>query len=234
VTRRLAAFVALAVLLGILFVRLGVWQLDRRNERRELNARIREELALPPVDATTLLADSQALNRRVRVSGTPDFPMEIVLSGRSRSGSPGVHILTPVRLPHADTAILVNRGWVYSPDAAAVDLERWRENRAEFSGFTQRLATTGPPSLAPGRPRTVRHLSRSSIAELLPYPIYDLYVVAQDSAVGDSTPARLDPPLLSDGPHLSYAIQWFAFAAIALGGAVAVVLRARKATQGGA
>ena len=49
------------------------------------------------------------------------------MTGRTRSGSPGVHILTPLRIPESDTALLVNRGWVYSPDARTVDLTRWRE-----------------------------------------------------------------------------------------------------------
>jgi surfeit locus 1 family protein len=129
----------------------------------------------------------------------------------------------------------VNRGWVYSPDAAAVDPDRWRESRATFSGFTQRLGT-GPQPSPPSndRPRTVRQLNRASVAALLPYPVRDLYVVVQDSATGDSVPARLDPPLLSDGPHLSYAIQWFAFAVIAIVGAGAVVLRARRTAPDGA
>jgi cytochrome oxidase assembly protein ShyY1 len=40
--------------------------------------------------------------------------------------------------------------------------------------------------------------------------------------------ARLTPPPLDEGPHLSYAIQWFAFAAIALIGAGAVAIRRER------
>ena len=42
-----------------------------------------------------------------------------------------------------------------------------------------------------------------------------------------STTARLPPPALDEGPHLSYAIQWFSFAAIALIGGTAVAVRNR-------
>ena len=233
VTRRLVAFVALAVLLGALFVRLGFWQLDRRVERRALNDRVRAQLERASVELSDLLADSQAVNRRARVTGTPDFANEVIVTGRSRAGSPGVHILTPVRPRGQDTAVLVNRGWVYSPDAATVDLNRWRERRTTFSGFTQRLANV-EPSGAVARTRAVRQLSYSGVTRVLPYPVHDVYLVAQDSAVGDSVPVRLETPLLGDGPHLSYAIQWFAFAAIALIGAGAVVRRARRAPPHGA
>jgi cytochrome oxidase assembly protein ShyY1 len=35
-------------------------------------------------------------------------------------------------------------------------------------------------------------------------------------------------PALDEGPHRSYAIQWFFFAAIALAGAMAVIWRERR------
>jgi surfeit locus 1 family protein len=233
VTRRLAAFVALAVVLGALFVRLGVWQLDRRHERRDLNDQVSTQLRHAPVPIRELLGDPNAPNRRATVDGTPDVANEIVVTGRSRNGSPGVHILTPFRLPGRDTAILVNRGWVYSADAATIDLNRWRETRNNFTGFTQRLPNPEPVG-AQASGRAIRQLSEKRIAQLLPYPIHDLYLVARDSAGAENVPVRLDPPLLSDGPHLSYAIQWFAFAAIALIGAAAVVRRARQTRRDGA
>jgi surfeit locus 1 family protein len=237
VTRRLIAFVALAVVLGALFVRLGLWQLDRRGERRAMNERVSGQLRRPAVPIAELLADSDAVNRPATIMGMPDLANEIVVTGRSSSGSPGVHIFTPLRIPGRDTAILVNRGWVYAPDAATVDLNRWRETRSTFTGFTQRLATvepTGPAARASSGTQSIRMLSHPGIARLLPYPVHALYLVARDSTAGDSVPVRIGAPPLSDGPHLSYAIQWFAFAAIALGGAAAVVHRARRPMRGGA
>ena len=59
--------------------------------------------------------------------GRFDYEHELVLAGRTRQGSPGVELLTPVRVAGSDTAVLVNRGWVYSPDGATVDHARWRE-----------------------------------------------------------------------------------------------------------
>ena len=237
-TRRLAAFVALAIALGALFVRLGVWQLDRRAERRAMNEGVHARLRVAAGPFEELPATSEATNRRASVSGTPDFANEIIVTGRSRNGSPGVYLLTPLRVAGRDTAIIVNRGWVYSPDAATVDLARWRERRSTFNGFIQRFPAAASPAASGGRPtstaRVVRVPTVPAIARLLPYPAYAFYLVAQDSAAGDSVPVRLAPPVPSDGPHLSYAIQWFAFAAIALIGAAAVVRRARGSARAGA
>lgn len=222
--RRLLAFVVLAVVLGALFVRLGIWQLARRSERRAANAVIAAQLALPPSGFDSVRRATNPVNRRGRVEGTPDYANEFVVTGRSRNGSPGVHVFTPIRIAGRDTAVLVNRGWVYSPDAASIELARWRSEPGQsFTGFTQEI----PEGNAPVRGRGLRPLTRGGVRQLVPYPVAPIYLVVQDSG-GAGTPVRLPTPVLDDGPHLSYAIQWFAFAAIALIGAVVVVRRARS------
>lgn len=212
-TRRIGAFVALAVISAAIFVRLGFWQLDRLKQRRANNARLEAQLATPST-----------------VTGTPDYEQEIVVTGRSRNGSPGVYIVTPIRPPGSARAVLVNRGWVYAPDAATVDLPLWREQRTQFTGYRRALPSRADvPQI---RGRKVRELTLEVAQRMLPYPMTGV-IVAQDS-MGEHTPARVARPALDDGPHLSYAIQWFSFAIIALGGAGAVIHRARQQKDAGA
>jgi len=68
------------------------------------------------------------------------------------------------------------------------------------------------------------------VNSLLPYPVSRVYLVAtaQDTTkpVAERV-ARLPTPALDEGPHLSYAFQWFAFAAIALIGGATVAVRGR-------
>jgi surfeit locus 1 family protein len=224
VPRRLIAFVVLAMVLGAIFVRLGFWQLARLGERRAANRAVAAQLAMAPSPFASVALPPGGVNRRARVAGALDYQNEFVVTGRSRNGSPGVHIITPLRVPGTDSAILVNRGWVYSADAATIDLPRWREERTTFSGFTQRLPS-GTATMVRGR--GLRPLTLEGVRTLVTYPVYTLYLVAQDSASA-SAPTRLPPPALDEGPHLSYAIQWFAFAVIALGGTVAVIQRTRR------
>jgi surfeit locus 1 family protein len=227
VNRRIVVFVALAMALAVVFIRLGFWQIDRLHQRRARNAQVSVRLAEPiaPIDSPR---DTSSFRRGI-VRGEPDYFNEIVLTGRSRQGSPGVYIITPVRRIGSDSAVLVIRGWVYSPDAATVDLTRWHERQNAFTGYVLSLPSASSP--APQQPasgRKVRTLTRENVRRLIPYPVATRYLVSQDSAA-DSTPARLALPALDDGPHLSYAIQWFAFAAIAIVGAGIVVYRARLA-----
>ena len=50
----------------------------------------------------------------------------------------------------------------------------------------------------------------------LPYPVLPVMVLLEDSTPPATYPRAVPLPQLDDGPHLSYAIQWFSFAAIAL------------------
>ena len=70
--------------------------------------------------------------------------------------------------------------------------------------------------------RATRAFGFFAVRELVPYPVSAVYLVAQDSGPIDSIPARLALPVLDNGPHLNYAIQWFAFAIIAVAGAIVV------------
>ncbi len=159
--------------------------------------------------------------RRMRVSGRFDFDHDIALTGRARQGAPGVNIITPLRPEDGGPAVLVNRGWVYSPDAASVEFARWQEpEQATVEGYVEELES--PPAASDHSrlaARSWRRLDRS-IATSLPYPAAPYVVVALTPPSGEAhSPQRLAPPPLDEGSHQSYAVQWFSFAVIALVGA---------------
>lgn len=228
---RLRLFVAVAVVAAAVCVRLGIWQLRRASERRARNALVASRMAGPPIDAGALPRDtSEARYRLVRVSGTIDYAHELIYASRSLRGSPGVNILTPVRLSGSDTAILVNRGWVYSPDGATLDLAKWRDRDSVFVGYAVELPSAGGSAFS-STPSVMAKLSRKVVARALPYPVSPTYVVALAGGDAPSVPnqiARLPAPVLDAGPHTSYAIQWFGFALVALIGAGVVVRQAYR------
>jgi surfeit locus 1 family protein len=104
-----------------LFVRLGVWQLARLKEKRAFNATLSARLAAPAADITSLPPDTALGHyRRVSASGAMLYDREVVYAGRSHEGSPGVDLLTPMKIAGRDTVVMVNRGWAYSADAARI------------------------------------------------------------------------------------------------------------------
>ena len=234
---RIRSILTLAIPLACaaLFGRLGVWQLSRLAERRAFNATLSARRSAPVADVFTLPPDTaQGHYRRASASGTLLYDREVVLAGRAHQGSPGADLLTPLALPGRDTVVLVNRGWVYSADAATVDQSRWRErDSATVSGFAEIFAPARGRSAAVSTlARAFHSLDHAEIERAVGRPVAP-YVLVQtsDSAIRDSVPVRLEFPAIDEGPHRSYAVQWFMFAVIAVvGGGILF----RKQTADGA
>ena len=227
-----------AVSAAAIFVSLGFWQLSRLDTRREKNSLLASRRFAPEIELEALPADSGAARfRRVRLSGVYDFSNEIIHTLRGRGGSPGVNILTPLKRAGNDTAVLVNRGWVYAPDGITVDTKPWREpDTLVGAGFVEAFPTAGTfAAPKPERPRAFRRLDRSALSKLFPYPIANYYVVLSDTAITapglgrtppPSVPPRVEPAALDEGSHYSYALQWFSFAVISIIGLVIFLRRA--------
>jgi len=209
-------------------ISLGFWQLRRLAGRRQTNAVLAARRSAPEVELDSLPRDTATAHfRRVHIRGAYDHGQEIILTLRGRNGSPGVNILTPLLRPGKDTAVLVNRGWVYSPDGMTVDTKPWREaDTVNGNGFVETFPTNVPfVAPNPARPRSFRRLNRSELIKLFPFPIANYYVVLTDSSVSSSVPPRIEPAPLDEGPHRNYAIQWFSFAAISIIGLVIFIRR---------
>jgi surfeit locus 1 family protein len=229
-SRRSIAFCVLALIAAGVFARLGVWQLARLHEKVRRNASIAEQQRQPAAPFVTLPRDTATAHyRKASASGRFDYDHELVLAPRTHQGSPGVELITPLRLAGSDTAVLVNRGWVYSPDGASVDLQRWREgDTATVTGYIELYAADGAVTNVSRVPRLVRHVSRSEIAPHFASPLASYYLIETGDSADGAHPARRELPALDEGPHRGYAMQWFTFAVIALAGAALVVARERR------
>jgi surfeit locus 1 family protein len=228
-SRSPVAFLVFSLFAGVVCLRLGVWQLDRLAGRRTASAAALERRNLPPSDVRSLGADG--VNRRVFATGTYDFEREIILRGRARDGVPGVAVVTPLRLAATDTAVLVLRGYVPSADAISYDGTIHREQDSATVAGVAMAVPVDSVGAAPVRRNgsvTWRRLDIGSIRSELPYPVAPLYIIADSPSTVSPAPRRDQGPALDDGPHLNYAIQWFAFASIAFGGAAALWWRRRR------
>ena len=216
-------------------IRLGFWQLDRLHGREDANAGIAAAEATPRQPLTTLLAstgDPTSLRfRPATATGTYDPAHEVLLYGRSSAeGTSGNQVLTPLRFDDG-TAIVVDRGWV--PFDQDVPLT------GEASAPTGTVAITGvlfpadAISAPGGTPSAVERITRVDLGQIgatLPYPILPLYLLLQRQDPPQTGALPEPPPLppLDNGPHLSYAMQWFSFAAIAVIGFVVLIRRDRR------
>lgn len=219
-------FTLLALAVGSACVALGAWQLRRLDERRALNAEVSRRRGLPALTTDSL--GSWQEDRRGAAAGRLDYTEEFVLRERARSSVPGVEVVTPMRVEGSDTALLMLRGFVPSADARSYDPALHREaDSGAVVGTIRRVPNDSAgarPDTANGR-FSLRRLDLATIRARLPYPVARAYLIVDSPATVSPAPVRSAPPPLNDGPHLNYAIQWFAFATIAFGGTVALWLR---------
>ncbi len=150
-------------------------------------------------------------------------------------GVPAVQVVTPMHLANRDSAVLVNRGYVPAPDATDPGSATWSEpGTVQVSGILVPVPDRGDglPLTYNGR-ESWKALDLDSIRKRLPYPVSSLFLIAEadsgdveHTVRGKTYPIRASAPSLDEGPHLSYAIQWFGIAAAALGFGIFFVLRA--------
>jgi len=215
IDRRDLAGLAIALFIAAACVRLGAWQLDRLHQRRERNAVLLAARARPLLEVDGSLPADSARDRHLHARGVYDYAQERLWRARSYEGVPGVDLVTPLRLADG-AAVLVDRGWAPSPDAYHLDQPAYRE------GDSAVVLGLGMPA-----PRARGDVDPVALRDSLPYTLLPFVIQQVPSSPDLYRPLppgliRWPIPELSDGPHLSYAIQWFSFAVIIAVGSLAL------------
>jgi surfeit locus 1 family protein len=236
-TRRWIVLTVLVLVAVVTMVALGFWQLRRLHSVREDNARVRARLAQPVEPLQFVLgpgaSPSSVTYRRVSVTGRYDRVSEILLRNRSLNGEPGSHELTPLRMADG-RGVVVDRGWI-PVDLTAEQEEQTRPVLEPVTVvgvlFPSERKSVFVPSIPPeGRVTTIPRVDVARIGKQLEYPVVPLYLrlERQTPPQAGELPVPPGQPDLSEGPHLSYAIQWFLFATVATGTYVALMRRERR------
>jgi surfeit locus 1 family protein len=232
----------IALTVAAVCVRLGFWQVDRLDQRRDRNSVALAALDRPPITLNPAAARAISATpgdftyRRAVIEGEMLTDRQVVWRGRSLAGRPGVNLLAPMRIVGSDAVALVNRGWVPSDDAATVE-PRHLEAAPPTSLRGLLVPFAGPDAdpwlVTNGSAASVGTPSLAALREATRLPLLPLYLqlVADSTSAPDDTepPIALPLPDLGDeGPHLMYAVQWFGFAAVAMGGCLVLLWRARR------
>jgi surfeit locus 1 family protein len=222
----LLVIVAVAVM-----IRLGIWQLDRLEQRRAFNTRVQTQLDQPVLDLNSFIQSNtgnQELStmeyRDVDVTGEYDPSGEVVLRNQVWEDRHGVHLLTPLKIAGSDQTVLVNRGWVPFEDFTNGELGKYDEpgpvkihgviripqTKPEVGGHADQIPVPGNEKLLAWNVVNVQ-----GIEAQLPYPLLPIYIHASPDPSRITLPYRSEVELeLTEGPHMGYALQWFIFAAI--------------------
>ena len=210
-------FTLAALVLVAVFVRLGIWQWQRGEERAAAATRFARGADAVLELGSRDLAEAP-LYQRVGVEGELDAAHQFLLDNRTFEGRAGYEVLTPLVRPAAP-ALLVNRGWVPFTGSRA----RLPEVTLTAGGplhLTGRVGALPSPGLASGRaapagtgswPKVTSYPDMAQLAAALGRPL-SARVLLLDPAAPFGYVRAWQAPGLPPLRHFSYAIQWWAFA----------------------
>ena len=221
-----------ALVVFIVLLLLGVWQLQRAHDKQDRIDRFQARLNAPAVQVSRepMAKDLEYFPARAR--GQFESQNQILLDNQVRDGRVGYYVLTPFRILHSDTRILVNRGWIaLGHSRASLPEVNVPVGERRISGRLYR-----PPAdyfTLEKEPASLQNTlwQNLDLAQFRAQAGYDLqpYVL------------RLDPELaggyVRDWPvhldswadrHRGYAVQWFGLALV-LGVGCIFLFRTRRA-----
>lgn len=224
---RWIALLLFATVMAVTFVNLGEWQLRRLEERREQNRIVLSNDAAPVREFdqvyTHPITDADQW-QRVRVRGTFDPAHQLQVRYRANNSDPGYEIVTPLRT-ESGQVLLVDRGFVPVPRGERIPetLPPPPGGQVEVLGHVRRDEQGKSNATQPVNAQ-IRLINSAAIAGTLPYPVVNGYLSAitvQPEQSGGLQPLAL--PEITEGPHLSYAVQWFLFTVIGVVGLVVLI-----------
>jgi surfeit locus 1 family protein len=200
------------------FLALGQWQWNKAAAKGDLQARLDSRSAQPPVQLSAATLDADSLRyRKVTARGRYEPERQILIDNRTHREQAGYHVVTPLRLEGGDVRVLVNRGWIPAP-ARHSDIPpvATPEGTVEVSGVAivpgTRFFTLAPEPAAAGWQPVWQNLDLAGYRAAAGFPL--LPVVVQLDAESAGGGFVREWPRLDERRerHLSYALQWWAFA----------------------
>ena len=235
--RRWFAYAALTAVFGASCVGLGIWQLDRRDEKVAEITLIQTNFDATPVALSDLVpspasSDPDAEWRPVIVEGTYAAADQVLVRNRTSERGPGFEILTPL-VTNDGTVFVVDRGWIEKnatgsgpaavpepPDGPVLVTARLRTGERSIPG--QSASANLVPTIELG-----------ALAERWGVPVYSHFygeLIAESPAAPAGAP--LAKPSTSEGNHLSYAFQWMVFAILGIIALLWAIRRERRIRAG--
>lgn len=229
----------LVIVLVVVMVNLSAWQFGRLQDRRTFNEQVRSRASMPPAAIADFVGRSpdQVEWRPVVVRGTFRPDDEVIVLNRSQNNTAGVDALTPVdfTLDGKKYVVLVDRGFV----PLSAEIPPPTSGEVEFLARTRKSQQRRLGGLTDPSEGVLREIQRVDVERLagqmkatddqtvLPFYVDYLQPISGNDDIVDGI-ATVANPELTEGSHLSYAIQWIIFSICAI---VAWFILARRAIR---
>ena len=204
-------------------VSLGFWQLDRADQKREIDKGIHEAIAKPALQLNTIDTSklSTEIYRTVSIKGKYDTEHQFLLDNRTHLGKPGYHVLTPFLFDNNNgkQAVLINRGWItYRGTRDNIPSITLGNNEREILGTLKEIGDSivlNDEVETQSNPKLIQSIQLTELMQDLDYKLLAA-IIELSKEDKDGFVREWQPYYGSIDKHNAYALQWFSMAAILL------------------
>lgn len=197
------------VFFASLFFLLGLWQIERGQNKQEIINSFNKSMKEKP----SLFNTESKKWQRVNVVGEFDASKQILIDNMIYRGKVGFKVFTPLLLQDSDSYLLVDRGWI--------EKGAFRENLPDISINTNSNELSGilvQPELgfvlsenliSETWPKISQTQSLDYLTNAYKKDIYKFILVAEPTYDDSLTYMEVIPTNMMPVKHYGYALQWF-------------------------
>ena len=200
----------------LVFVFLGIWQIERAANKEGLLQDFNSEQESPPTRLT-----SQSPNwSRVFVDGVFDSSRQILIDNQIHNGKVGYKIFTPFRFDE-NKIVLVDRGWIGQgqsrSDLPQLNILEKKSRIIATVTSPEQGVLAGSELLTNEWPRVSQSKAVEVIASAFNEPILDIVLVLDPGSSQITEFIQIKPFAITPVKHYGYAMQWFTMSIVLLG-----------------
>ena len=216
-TPRLISTVFL-LLIGPLLISLGIWQLHRASDKRQLETQFERRhqamLTLQDIANTTALRD--IAYRSIQVTGHYDNAHQLLIDNKIMNHRVGYEVLTPFIPYKSNKIIMVNRGWIPSTGQRdrlpPIKSSRGKQTIKGLIKLTPKKAfLVGKNVNFKSWPALVQAIDKKQLFMLYHKPLYPFIILLSPQSPNGFV-RKWRPIVITPEKHVAYAVQWFALA----------------------
>ena len=200
----------------IVFVFLGVWQIERAAHKEGLLQAFNAEQESPPIRLTSQSPDWS----RVFVDGIFDSSRQILIDNQIHKGKVGYKIFTPFRFDD-NKIVLVDRGWIAQgqsrSDLPQLNILEKKSRIIATVTSPEQGVLAGSELLTNEWPRVSQTKAVEVIASAFKEPILDIVLVLDPGSSQITEFIQIKPFAITPVKHYGYAMQWFTMSIVLLG-----------------
>ena len=200
----------------IVFVFLGVWQIERAAHKEGLLQAFNSEQESPPIRLTSQSPDWS----RVFVDGIFDSSRQILIDNQIHKGKVGYKIFTPFRFDDKKI-VLVDRGWVAQgqsrSDLPQLNILEKKSRIIATVTSPEQGVLAGSELLTNEWPRVSQTKAVEVIASAFKEPILGIVLVLDPGSSQITEFIQIRPFAITPVKHYGYAMQWFTMSIVLLG-----------------